>query len=309
MAWPTLPSVTWCPVAIGAGGRAGKLRKSRRESDTDLGIQIAVPHIDTDMSYPRRREDTPFPPEAYESQYEPASDMGHFIVLRPRPTHPTLESELDDQPHPLYDLLSPHEESRASMASGKELPNPLYSGLPISAGNSRPTSQFHDSGSGSVQHGSGTGVVWNGSREGTVGEPQYSEATGQSSSDGQGPLYMEPTSRSSQHLEGLSTPPPPPLPPHPRDIPMYAEAGPPSGVEESGRLGTDPSRPLSLGSQEHLYSELKDLPRKGKPDACAPVFHTPPPPPPKIESAGEFMSHSSTEGEVTALMGDGETVL
>lgn len=272
-----------------------------------------MPHIDTDMSYPRRREDTPFPPEAYESQYDPASDVGTFVMLRPKPTHPTYELELDNQPHPLYDLLSPHEEmSRASLSSGKELPNPLYSGLPVSAGNSRPTSQFHDSGSGSVQHGLGTGVVWNGSREGTAEEPQYSEATGQSSSDGQAPVYSEPSSRvsrSSQHLEGLSTPPPPPLPPHPRDFPMYAEAGPPSGVEEGGRPETDPGRPLSLGSQEHLYSELKDFPRKGKPEARAPVFHTPPPPPPKIESSGEFTSHSSTEGEVTALMGGNETVL
>ena len=209
------------------------------------------------------KEEEEFPPDAYESQYEPPPSDGHAVPLRPKPTHPTEPPSTE--PLPLYDTLNPagRQVSTYSSTSSRDLPNPLYSGT-------RPTSQ-HDSGSGHVRERGGGG-------RGKSEEPLYSEANNPLESSGV--VYSEPDSRGSKLLADSS--PAPPVPPDPRTIPTaspphntapvinslndimefptYAEAGP-------------------AGSQEHLYSELPDRRDPESSPSRRPNFNIPPPPP------------------------------
>ena len=218
------------------------------------------------------------------------------MLLQPKPTHPT--SDQTNQPQPVYDTLTPsgRESFTVSIGSGKELPNPLYSGL---AKSSRPNSQLQDSGSGTVHSQDNTG-------KGTEDEPLYSEANMPSTNEG---VYTEPDkniTRSSQLLSDTSPPPShshpndplivtPPPPPDPRTIPNTSS--PPSNPShlQPNELADPNNTPMyaepNLGSQEHLYSELPD-PQHPQNNNSPPIFHTPPPPltkpPPSKETSGEL---------------------
>ena len=240
------------------------------------------------------------------------------MEAEPKPTHPThLALESEEHYHLLYDTLSPHDDKPpASYTSGKDLPNPLYSGLPVSAANSRPTSQYHDSGSGNVRHNSGNGVVWYGSQgAATVDELQYAVGNDQSSVG----FYTEPTvqmSRPSQYIEQHYSPPPP-LPPHPRDSTPYAEAGPPSREisQGAGELAENNIQPPSPPSQEHLYSELKEYNRRAETsprvETESPVLQVPSPPPPVPPSKlGESREpSSSTLGKMIISKAEEEVIV
>lgn len=224
--------------------------------------------------YDRRQkhhQEVEFPPDAYESQYEPSPKEKESVLLRPKPTHPTTDRM--SGPQPVYDSLGPSERKQSifSSGSGKELPNPLYSGLPAKRISSHPTSQQNDSGSGTVRNTAG-GVDSGGHSE----EPLYSEAKEPPANNA---LYTEPDLPASRTSRRLDSPPPPP--PDPSSIPTYAEAGP------------------SMSSQEHLYIELNDPDTSSTrlPDRT-PVFHVPPPPPP--ETAEKYLPNGP-QGETTEV--------
>lgn len=230
-----------------------------------------------------------FPPDAYESQYEPPPE-DQAVVLRPKPTHPTGDQDQSDRPPALYDTLHPtrRRQYTPSIGSGKELPNPLYSGIL----SSRPNSQLLHSGSGTVHS---TDDGGNTNTPIIVGEPLYSEAN-MPPAEG-GTVYSEPTlpAQTSEPLDSQSYSPPPP--PDPKSIPTYADAG-----------------PASMSSQEHLYSELPDPRHYDKPSSNPrphgriPIFHLPPPPPlpytlDSNKNPGEFSSASSL-GDESAVKSD-----
>ena len=248
----------------------GSNSKSGVDGGTDLQDNSLYHRHQKNNSQQQQEEE--FSPEAFEIQYEPPPDEDQAAPLRPKPTHSTLVLQ---QPQPLYDTLNSTATERqsfaASIGSGRELPNPLYSGTPAS---SRPTSQLQDSGSGTV----------NGTK-GNTGEPLYSEAN--APQPGNGVVYTEVDHRGSQTSQNPTPPPPPdpssipqdPSPPALPDLhnnPMYTEAGP----------GT--------GSQEHLYSELPDPHHHNSalhPHTRSPIFHVPPPPSSR-ENLAELSSSS-----------------
>ena len=249
--------------------------KSRKPNEA--GMELTDNSLYDGSRKNRYREE--FLPDAFEAQYEPPPDE------HPKPTHPTGQL---DQPPPLYDTLNPsqRQHSTNSIGSGKELPNPLYSGFP----SSRPTSQqLQDSGSGTGH-----------SAKGVRGEPLYSEATDNRPIDN-GAVYTEPnmdTSRTSQLLDSHPPPPPdpqnipsdpfspsPPPAPDPRSIPTISPNAKDDVVFTSSDHTYDPLTSTNIptyaeagpGSQEHLYSELPDPGHSGSTHR-PPVFHIPPPP-------------------------------
>lgn len=259
----TSNKVLYCVLYIG-----GKSKSAEFKDSGDGGIELQDNSLYD--RHQKSKQEAEFPPDAYESQYEPSPKERDSVLLRPRPTHPTTD-ELN-QPQPLYDSLGPsgRQRSTISIGSGKELPNPLYSGLPAKSTLSRPTSQQNNSGSGIV-HNADRGVDHS-------GEPLYSEANEPLANDA---LYTEPglpVLRGSRRFES-----PPPPPPDPSSIPAYAEAGP------------------AMASQEHLYTELHnpDISSTHLPNRT-PVFHVPPPPPP--ETPGKYLSDSSQEATWTEYL-------
>ena len=236
---------------------------------------------DKDMNNRRQQDEAEFPPEAFESQYEPTSDEDLGGPTRPKPTHPQGPLE---QPQPVYDTLNPsstHQQtmSTSSIGSGRELANPLYSGIP----SSRPTSQLQDSGNGTVRS-MGT----------TKEEPLYSEANNNKA------VYTHPDMRVSQTSQlGLSPPPPP----DPRNIPTGSSS--PSDVPDTTVYDPlDAPDPTTMpayaeagpGNQEHMYTELPDTRHHDKDSSPSrPFFHVPPPPPSSEENSGEFQGFTQSD--------------
>ena len=243
-----------------------KSKSSVLEAGVDGGVELQDNSLYD--RHQKHQQEAEFPPDAFESQYDPSPKEKESVLLRPKPTHPTTDGL--SGPQPVYDSLGPSERKHSvfSSGSGKELPNPLYSGLPAKRISSRPTSQLNDSGSGTVHNTAGSG--------GHSEEPLYSEAKEPPADNA---LYTEPSLPASRISRRLDSPPPPP--PDPNSIPTYAEAGP------------------SMSSQEHLYTELHDPETSStRPPDRTPVFHAPPPPPP--ETPEKYLS-DSPQGETTEV--------
>ena len=265
--------------------------KESQKTGGETGLEMQDNSLYQGHNKKQKEKQEEFPPEAFESQYEPPPD-DHIVPLRPKPTHPT--GPPTDGAPPLYDSLNPtgRHLSTYSSSSSRELPNPLYSGT-------RPTSQ-HDSGSGSIiNNRGGVGGVRGGvGGGGGVEEPLYSEAN--MPPEAVEGVYTDPDTQTSKLLESFSAQPPPP--PDPRTIPT---ASPPPKTTPLVDDSDNPKEPPTYaeagpaGSQEHLYSELPDShhhPHTSSP-SNPPNFHIPPPPPTQPPPSSPPLHLSDTSGE------------